>query len=90
MVGVTGLMATITKRKNLRGDVVWSVLFRRKGFKSLCRSFCTKEEALKFAQREAQYIYDYKAFIKTLNDPLEDRRNREFRSKGGCYVEENL
>lgn len=71
-------MASISKRTNRTGTTTWRVLFRRKGLPTFCATFRELKEAIQFAQREDEYLFDYDTFIKSMPNALDAKRRREF------------
>lgn len=54
-------MASIQKRKNKNGSIVWRVFIRRKGFKQICTHFKTEDEAISFVNLIENAIEEAKA-----------------------------
>lgn len=69
-------MATIYERKDIRSGSVWRVQIRRKGYKNICLSFNTREEAQHWADNhESEFILNPKIYYK-LMDKIRINNNR--------------
>lgn len=77
-LGYNIYMATIQKRHNKNGTTSYRVSFRRVGLRPYSRSFSRLIDAIQFAERESEYLFDYDKFMASMPDPLEAKRKREF------------
>jgi hypothetical protein len=72
-------MASIFSRKDSDGSISWRVQIRRKGLRTFCTCFNSKDEAEKFAkENEKKYCLDSDNFT---FDRLKRRRENEFSRK---------
>lgn len=69
-------MASVYPRKNKDGTTSYRVVIRRKGKKTFCISWPTREQAIDFVE---QYEKDYVLHgLEPMIDRLQHRREKEF------------
>ena len=74
-------MATICKRLNADGSIVYRIQFRRKGLPFVSRTFGTLRQAKEFELLEYDYIFNHEKYILEQEQQRELNRINEFKRR---------